>query len=133
MTIEVRWLDDTHTTVLFDVRAKWSWNDLLQAMDTMYEMQEQSGIVLQSIVDMRAYNRMPLNPIAFGQNKMNKPMKSGIVVFVGAPAILQAIFDIFRNVYRGIPEKIRFCKTMEEAQAVVARQQAVILPMLDRL
>lgn len=132
MTIQVRWVDETSTVVLFEVLGQWTWDDLNTSMQEMYTMQATVGHAIHCIIDMQAYNKIPLNALVFGRRKMNQPMLNGMVVFVGASSSLKTVFDIFSRVYQGVPEKIRFCDTLEQALSMTSAHAPVQLPILER-
>lgn len=132
MAVELYWDDDTQTTLLAQIGAGWQWPQAMQAFRKVRALADEPGTPFQAaIVDVRRGGFTLPDPVWSPVTLRHAreiaalaPQGTGPIVVVGAPAIVQRSFQVFRRLYPQATANVHVADTLDTARRIIARQIA---------
>jgi hypothetical protein len=101
MPVDVRWLDDSRTTLIQLPHDNWTWEEFYETTDEAFAMLEESNGKVDVIIDWSQTQNWPLNTTVHGRKLLSRQHpKQGIMVFAGMNAVLSGIFSVFMQMNR---------------------------------
>lgn len=128
MPIEIVWDNPEHTILRYDIRGKWTWEDLFSARDQVFALMDSVNAKrVDAIIHFKESLNLP--PGAMSQLKQLREHphpKAGLTVMVGANRFMRTMFGTFTKVYNtatGHSVDFVYAKSLEEARDVIARDR----------
>jgi hypothetical protein len=120
MTIEVNWIDDSHTGILLDFRGNWTWSEFRVANDKAHEMMKSVPYAVDQVSDLTNSKGLPAGALTEGRAMMNGFESSeGLMLVVQAGGFVISLYNVFQKLYgrrAGFPETL-FFETRDDAIA----------------
>lgn len=127
MTIEVTWIDDTHTGILVDFRGKWTWDDLRAANEKSSELIKSVTYPVDTVNDLTHSGGLPNGALTEGRAMMHGfESGEGLMLVVQAGGFVKSLYGVFQKLYgrrAGFPET-HFFDTRADAFAYLRAQRA---------
>jgi hypothetical protein len=127
MGIEVIWDNPEQTIIRYIFDAKWTWHDLLAAVDQSDAMLNEAGHVCHFIYDIRLSTAIPDGALTYLKRFVGKKRaNTGVQVLLGSEKsralnLAEALMGILQKVYR--PDwGLVFAESLDEAHRRLAEQ-----------
>jgi hypothetical protein len=125
MPIQLDWVDDTQTALVYTFENKWTWDDFFAAWGQAHVIAEASPYKINVIADFTRSMSLPENILSIARSVDKKVSAStGTVIVVGATPFLIVMIDIMRKSGIRAVSQIYSFKTMLEALNLLASQQS---------
>lgn len=130
MGIELYWDDDARTTMLCEVRGRWTWDEMWDVLHKIKKVTDVAEHEIAAILDVVDGLHIPGGTIftkeAFDQAR--KILKlgeggTGPIVVVGASPLIRTIYNTFLPMDRKTISAIRFADSVDEARALLAQRR----------
>jgi hypothetical protein len=99
MPIEIRWADDTQTTIIIQPIGRWTWDDFYQVSDENYRMMEAASGShrINTILDWSQNATVPKDSLMHGRNILNNKRhpRQGGYVLCGMNRVTTSLFQMF--------------------------------------
>lgn len=122
MPITTGWYDDDHKVIYQDFKGAWTWEELFRESAVMRQMAASVpyNVILYS--DMTETNFMPRgNVLTQGRSVMQAlPDNVTYVVIVIQSRMIEVFTNMALDMVRGLRNRIKFVKTIEEGRKAVA-------------
>lgn len=129
MGFDLYWDDDAQQVMLIEVGARWTWDEMHSALETIKTLQaKRDGRLQAAIVDARRGINLPdppLSPVTLNHARRVAslaPRGTGPIVVVGANPILRGMFDQLRRLDARATANIHFAETLDAARAILAER-----------
>jgi hypothetical protein len=125
MTIQVQWDDLQQTTIRYDIPAGWTWQDLYQARQTVYDwMDTAEAETIYSIANFTDGKvSIPRDLMGhFDELTQYSHPKAGLMVVVGAGRVMRAVFGGLRKLFvttTGRPLDFAYAPSLTAARATL--------------
>jgi stage II sporulation SpoAA-like protein len=124
MVITAEWDNEEKTLIRQTYSGRWTWDDIRAMIETCQQMLDSVDHKVNFIGDLRQSQTMlpPSATVQFSwlSNYLRHP-KMGKSVIVGASEFIRIFGNMFISAHRGTAEQIVFATTLEEAQAILAK------------
>lgn len=126
MSISTRWYDDRQRVIILEFSSNWTWEEIKQAQETQAELAAAVSHPIIALVDLSQTNTIPKgNVLALGRSTFNNiPPNINLLILVIQSRLLEVFADLIVNMMPAWRNRIRFAKTLEEGQALVAEAVA---------
>ncbi len=131
MPIALKWANDEKNIILSQSSGVWTWDEFHQSIRDMIVMMRDVAHRVDVINMRTADARMPKGD-AIGQIRKlisNMPENHGVTVNVTMSAFGRALAGVMVKLYKSLATKMFFAATVEEAQAIIARERAKVLAL----
>lgn len=126
MGIQVQWDNDEKTILRYDYQARWSWNELYQAVDQGYHLIDSVAHPVAVIIDLTASEGIPPGALSHARSIQQRAHpRISMNVAVNAGGLLSTLTHTFLRLYSALMQatSVHFAATVEEARAVIAERQ----------
>lgn len=124
MSAVVQWHDAAQTVLRWEFEGAWTWEEFYQAQDEVNALSASVEHPVDIIVVMHPTSAVPAGaPSQFGRIARGSHGRSGRTVLVGANRFVEVMLSIFGKFQRETARRITTAKSIEEALALLARQQ----------
>jgi hypothetical protein len=124
MSITVKWFNDEHKIVHWDIEGAWNWDDVYLSLDEANALLDTVDHTVHTIVDVRNSPLIPGGTITQLKNLVNKQHpQAGISVFVTTNTFARSVFMMFSKLTGKAGERFRLVATPEEALTLIAAVQ----------
>ena len=124
VNIEIAWLDDNKTAIVYTFRAGWSWNDFAHNNKIATEMLDGIDHKADIILDFSARTVPPPNALSNFQRMMREAPhpKQGRLILVGARILFRTIAKQFVRLVSKSSQEILVANSLDEAREMVELQ-----------
>src|SRR5262245_62009158 len=100
MAIEVYWHDDSHDTIVIDVKGVWTWEEMGTALDKCNTLFDSVDYLVYTMFDFTTAASLPQGVLT-NIRRLNRTVhpNSGAVMLVGLNAAYRMIVDVFGRLY----------------------------------
>jgi hypothetical protein len=124
MPVSVIWDNEEQTTIRYIFEGRWTLDELFAVMEQEDQMMTSVEHMVDIIVDFQNSGTVPDHLIAnfpkiFESSSASHP-NVGITVIVGAAGFAEMLANIFSRVFT----RMVTASTLEQAQAIIAKEQA---------
>ncbi|MBC7810749.1 MAG: hypothetical protein H7175_06370 [Burkholderiales bacterium] len=127
MAYKLEWLDNDQTVLHLVMEGEMTWEEFYEAMRELKNWVTSVDHPVSTITDVGNAKPMSLsNVLKLKPAFADKAENTRLSVVVGLPAFQQTMVNLFTNLYKQLAGEVPivFVKTMEEAQALAAREIA---------
>ncbi|NDJ61277.1 MAG: hypothetical protein GYB67_09140 [Chloroflexi bacterium] len=131
MSVYVTWDDLGHNVLRYEFTPPWTWNEFTAASELVQTMITETPHEVFVIMDVRTVGAIPPGSMTYVTRPAQAMPANTVAVFVvGANAVIQTLFGVFRALYGPIAENVMLCDTFAEAYAVIAERQTAAVRAL---
>lgn len=119
MAIQVRWFDDTRTSVYYEFVSKWTWDELYSAVSEGIRLYGGSDRPAVLIVDMQRSQYVPMltaDHLSKVATLSTLTCARNGLLLVGAGHFVRLMFDIFRRIHPVAAERYQFVDSLDDAR-----------------
>lgn len=125
MPVKVRWEDDTHRCIRYDISGIWTWDELYAAVDEVNAMLDTLDYPVLFITNMGEAVSSPPGLAVQIRNFMKlRHRNAGATVLVIRNPFWITLYDVISRVNPTLREQYRVVRTVDEAYAVIEQWQA---------
>lgn len=125
MAINVKWADESQSAIVYELKGKWTWDELFIAIDEAVQLLDSINHSVNIIIDVSESQYTPPLSVANLRRVANAPTMSHpntqLLILVGANQFIKIMFQVFSRLFPHAASRYRMMKTLEEALSVVAK------------
>src|SRR5690349_11717640 len=99
MPIDIRWADDTQTTIIIQPIGRWTWDNFYEVSAENYRMMEAAAgsHKIHTILDWSQNATVPKDSLMHGRNILNNQRhpRQGAYVLSGMNRVTTSLFQMF--------------------------------------
>lgn len=130
MAIDLYWDDDELTTLLCVFDGRWKWDELYATLRTIKHITEDVTHEVTAIIDIRKGMSFPggspLNLQSLENAKQLLKMGesgTGVIVIVGANAVIRTMYDTMHALNPQMLAKVRFADSVRAARGMLRERK----------
>jgi hypothetical protein len=128
VSIQVAWGDPELTILHYFIADPWTWEEFYQAMENARQMREARGPeAVHIIFDMSQGHKLPQGALSHFGNLFRRGAASNAsvqsIVVASSSSFTKAIYNLLVQVYPGAAKKLFYVSTIEEAYAMLGKQE----------
>lgn len=127
MPITVRWDNEDKTIIYYVFDRRWTWDEFNVVYQDVYRMLDTVDHTVHAIVDLHNSQLLPADTLTHMRRlTFQQHDNGGITVIITTNFLAQSLYSILSGVYRKALEIFKLAPTVEEAYAIIEREQAQI-------
>ncbi|MBC7869282.1 MAG: hypothetical protein H7Y09_00470 [Chitinophagaceae bacterium] len=127
MGITAYWHDDTKTIMRLDYIDAWTLDEFYESAKQAHFMIGEVTHSVDLIINMRDNRTTPAKILSSARhmNELVQPNQR-LTIMVGSPPFVKALIKVANQIMPKITEKLRYVNTLDEAFAIIQRQDSKV-------
>jgi hypothetical protein len=120
MPVNVKWMDDAKTILMYECQDEWTWEEAWDAFDIGHPMLEASPHVVDVIIDFMTSEGMPQGARGQIRELTDRAAENwGLCIVTGEDAMAQQIMFTLSKIFPKLGERFRMVKNREAALELI--------------